>query len=183
MFNIFAYLRNKREQKRRRARLAILSSVFSGMERLEKRGLLLWEQKTRRLFIAEPLAIVFVAQGLKTWRTFLNNLYLYQTYRLQQKQWNDHIINEQAKAVRRRKAQVTILTKAEVERIRRATADKIMPEDIPLPTISPFEFFILTDDADDQAKARITWVGEYDPDTEILDMAAWEEVKHAIQKK
>ena len=173
------------------------------MQRLEKGGLLTWEEKTRRLFIAQPLAIVMLAQGYDRWRNFLNNVFLYHMYNLQNKQWQDYVLDEQAKAVRQRRSEVTILTKAETERIRRTVRDNIPADAVPLLPIKPFEFFIIAETAAPAAaaqsspadtvsagsasgeipaipRAEITWVGEYDPDTATLDMAEWSTIKHLL---
>ena len=73
-----------------------------------------------------------------------------------------------------------MLTKAEVERIRRTTADGISMQDVDLPTIQPFEFFVVQDVVGD--KATVLWVGTYDLDTDVLDMAEWDSVRRAIDK-
>lgn len=186
--NIFAKIREKRAQKAQLRRFGQFANVFASLQRLEKSGLLAWEAKSRRLFIAQPLAVVMLAQGYDRWRNFLNNVFLYHMYNLQNRQWQDHIINEQAKAVRQRKKEVVVLTKAETERIRRAVRDNIPAEAVELPPIKPSEFFIIADTAtvtdaspSEQPKAEITWVGEYDPDTGTLDMAEWKDIKHVIK--
>ena len=179
--NIFARIRERREQRHQLARYRQFTQTFADVQKLERSHLLIWEQKHRRLFIAEPLAIVMLAQGAEAWRHFLNNIYLYQMHRLQTKQWEDHVRDEEVKAVRKRKREVAVLTKAETERIRRAVRDDITADAVPLPPIEAFEFYILADAADDPQHARITFVGEYDPDTELLDMVEWKQVKHAIE--
>lgn len=180
---LLSRLRARRQQRADLRRLRDFSSVFASLTKLERSGLLAWEAKSRRLFIAQPLAIVMLAQGFDCWQNFLNNVFLYLSYKLQQQQWHDYILDEQAKAVRQRKKEVVVLTKAETERTRRAVADRINSSDISLPPIEAFEFFILTDSADDQAKAQIIWVGEYNPDTGALDMAEWDTIKHALEQQ
>ena len=143
--NIFQKWRARRTNKAQLQRLHTFASTFASMQRLEKGGLLTWEEKTRRLFIAQPLAIVMLAQGYDRWRNFLNNVFLYHMYNLQNKQWQDYVLDEQAKAVRQRRSEVTILTKAETERIRRTVRDNIPADAVPLLPIKPFEFFILAE--------------------------------------
>ena len=204
--NIFQKWRARRTHKAQLQRLHTFASTFASMQRLEKGGLLTWEEKTRRLFIAQPLALVMLAQGYDRWRNFLNNVFLYHMYNLQNKQWQDYVLDEQAKAVRQRKSEVTILTKAETERIRRTVRDNIPADAVPLLPIKPFEFFIIAETAAPAAaassspadtvsagsasgeipaipRAEITWVGEYDPDTATLDMAEWSTIKHLLNEK
>lgn len=209
--NIFQKWRDRRAHKAQLQRLHTFASTFASMQRLEKGGLLTWEEKTRRLFIAQPLALVMLAQGYDRWRNFLNNVFLYHMYNLQNKQWQDYVLDEQAKAVRQRRSEVTILTKAETERIRRAVRDNIPADAVPLLPIKPFEFFIIAETAAPPAaapapsgsnagdsssaafpspsptpaipRAEITWVGEYDPDTATLDMAEWSTIKHLLNEK
>ena len=201
--NIFQKWRARLTNKALLQRLHTFASTFASMQRLEKGGLLTWEEKTRRLFIAQPLAIVMLAQGYDRWRNFLNNVFLYHMYNLQNKQWQDYVLDEQAKAVRQRRSEVTILTKAETERIRRTVRDNIPADAVPLLPIKPFEFFILAETVAPAAaapsspadtvsagsasgeipaipRAEITWVGEYDPDTAVLDMAEWSTIKHLL---
>ena len=201
--NIFQKWRARRTNKAQLQRLHTFASTFASMQRLEKGGLLTWEEKTRRLFIAQPLAIVMLAQGYDRWRNFLNTVFLYHMSNLQNKQWQDYVLDEQAKAVRQRRSEVTILTKAETERIRRTVRDNIPADAVPLLPIKPFEFFILAETVAPAAaapsspadtvsagsasgeipaipRAEITWVGEYDPDTAVLDMAEWSTIKHLL---
>ena len=179
--NIFASLRARREQRHQLARYSQFTQTFAAVQKLERSHLLIWEQKHRRLFIAEPLAIVMLAQGSESWRHFLNNIYLYQMHRLQTQQWEDHVRDEEVKAVRKRKREVAVLTKAETERIRRSVRDNIPADAVPLPPIEAFEFDILADAPDDAQHAHITSMGACDPDTELLDMVEWKQVKHAIE--
>lgn len=172
--------REHRQEKRRLKLLSNLSKTFAVFDKLKNNGFMYWSEKERRLYLSEPLALYYVAQGAIHWKTFLNNLYGYLVYKQQQKQWQDYIIDAQTKAVRKRKSEVAMLTKAEVERIRRAVADSISMQEVELPPIRPFEFFIIKDAV--EYKAEITWVGTYNPETDILDMAEWTEVKRAIDK-
>lgn len=206
--NLIKKFLERRAQKAQLRRFGLFAHTFASLQRLEKGGLLEWEPKMRRLFIAQPLAIVMLAQGYDRWRNFLNNVFLYHMYNLQNCQWQDHIINEQAKAVRQRKKEVAVLTKAETERIRRAVRDNMPVEAVELPPIKSFEFFIIADTAtvpdtsaagpvlgdsvaedfrafhsgypESSPRAEITWVGEYDPDTGSIDMAEWASIKHVL---
>ncbi len=173
--------RERRQEKKRLLFLSRLSKVFAMFDKLKKHGMIFWNGKERRLYISEPIALFYIVQGAVRWKTFLHNLYVYQVYKLQQKRWDDYVLDCQTKAVRKRRSEVALLTKAEVAGIRRATVESISINDVPFPPVQPFEFFIIHDAAED--KADISWVGTYDPETDILDMAEWDTVKRAIDKK
>lgn len=181
-FNFVKRWREHRAERKQRKRLGELSGVFGSMEKLFKSGLLAWNQKERRLYIAEPIAVVMIGQGWERWRNFLNNVYLYQMNLLLQEQWNSYVISEQNKAVKKRRQEVVILPKSEAERIRRAVRDNIQPDAVKLPPIETFEFFVIADVVDDAARKAISYVGEYDPDTEALVMAPWEDVRVAVEQ-
>lgn len=186
MFGFWKRWREKRAAKKKRKDMVQTSRVFGYLEQLFMSNMLIWNARERRLFIAEPLAVVFIGQGWDRWRNFLNNAYLYMVWKLQNEKWEEHARELEQAAIRERKAQVVVLPKAEAERIRRAVRAGLQPGAVQLPPIESFEFFVLADRTDDEHREAIAYVGEYDPDTRKLEMVAWEEVKDAVtnlQKK
>lgn len=181
--SIFKKIQSRRADRKNRARLQELSKAFATFDNFVQSNLLYWDPRNRRLFIAEPLAIVYIGQGLKAWRNFLNNVFLWETNKLQQSQWQEYIMSAQAKAVRERRATGYHPNKAEVERIRRAVSDNISSTSVELPPIKPFEFFIIWDSVNDPKRKDILWVGQYDPDTQAVDMAEWSDVQAAVQQQ
>jgi len=172
-----------REHRKRKADLKDLhqtASVFGSLETLMTKGLLAWNQQERRLYVAEPLAIVMLGRGADHWQRFLNNTYLYLMNKLMAEAWDKHVRDEQRKAVNERVAQGVKVNPGELDRIRRAVREQIESDAVQPPKIEPFEFFVINDHAEGDAKAAITYVGEYNPDTENFVMAAWDDVKLAI---
>ena len=180
--NIFKKWREYRAAKRKKKELRQTSRVFGHIEQLTKSHMLIWELKDRRLFIAQPLAMVMLSRGTEAWRNFLNNVYLYHVFCLQQQQWDQYVLDLQRKAVAERVASGIKVKPGELDRIRRAVRDGINKDGVSLPPIEAFDFYIIADNASGDAQAEITFVGEYNPETRLFDMASWEEVKAAVQE-
>ena len=172
--------RKRREQKQALKDLQQTASVFGSISVLYEKGLLAWNQKERRLYVAEPLAIYMIGRGREHWSRFLNNVYLHQVNDLIHDAWEQKVRDEQRKAVSARVATGQKVNNGELDRIRRAVREQLQPDMVTVPKIEPFEFFVLTDNVEGDAKAAIVYVGEYNPDTENFVMAAWEDVRAAL---
>ena len=72
------------------------------------------------------------------------------------------------------------LTRNDIDRIRRARRAEIAQSDMKPPRVEGFEFFIIRDTTD--AQPDIVAVGHYDPDTEQIEMATWQEVKLLLEQ-
>lgn len=186
--NIFKKMRDKREQKAQLKKLSKYSNIFGTLETLHAHHLLTWDAKARRLYIAEPVAVVMLSQGTIGWENFLQNVWQWTFFKEQQAAWETFFREEEIKAVQEHKKHVAMLTKAEAERIRRARRDEILAEDLETPKVEGFELFVLGDAADkpseetDGTVAGIIAVGEYNPESGELSMAMWDEVKEAVEK-
>lgn len=185
--------RNKSEKLRTDA-----SQVFATLETMEKKGLLLWDTKNRRLFIAEPLAILMI-QKEQGWIAFLQNVAYWQYYKEVQDSWDSYIRNEELKAVRRAKRKYAMLTKKDIERIRRQRRSEVQEDEKNAIEIKPFELFILGDNyegsclqvsdettntAKDSKEAtnHVVAVGDYNPITQQVNMALWKDVQSALRE-
>ena len=71
------------------------------------------------------------------------------------------------------------LSREDIDRIRRARRAEIAQSDMPAPKVQPFEFFCVRDTKDVQA--QVVFVGHFDPDTDQIDMATWEDVQRLMQ--
>lgn len=161
-----------------------MSFVFAYMRKMQDNGLLLWQERNRRLLIAQPLAVLMMKDE-KTWRNFIDNCYLWQSYNLMLEAHNKALNNLESKAIREAKKKYAVLTKADTERIRRAVRDEYTGSGISA-KINAFEFYVIADttnpmprtnEDDAQEKGGIVVVGSYDPDTEKLEIASWDEIK------
>lgn len=171
--------------------------VFATLRKMEKQGLLLWDTKHRRLFIAEPLAVIMI-QREEGWKNFLQNVAYWQYFKCEQESWDSYIRNEELKAVRAAKRKYAMLTKKDIERIRRQRRSEIQSEDKPNVGIKPFELFIIGDQyegsylqvskenaekvkSSKEAANHIIAVGDYDPNTRKVNMGMWEDVQNALK--
>jgi len=71
------------------------------------------------------------------------------------------------------------LSRDDIDRIRRARRAEIAQSDMPAPKIQPFEFFCVRDTKDKEA--QVVFVGHFDPDTDQIDLATWEDVQRLMQ--
>ena len=192
--NILQKWRDRRAQKRKLRELATVSSTFATLDRLMASGLLSWQPKTRQMLIAEPLATIFM-QTAEKWQAFIQNLYRWTYYQQCQEAWEKFFEREELKAVRlamedgRSKMeegktstishQPSAISREDIDRIRRARRAEIAQSDMPAPKVQPFEFFCVRDTKDKEA--QVVFVGHFDPDTDQIDMATWEDVQRLMQ--
>ena len=188
--NILQKWRDRRAQKRKLRELTTVSQTFATLDRLMASGLLSWQPKTRQMLIAEPLATIFM-QTAEKWQAFIQNLYRWTYYQQCQEAWEKFFEREELKAVRDAMANPTPdpspkregggqpLSREDIDRIRRARRAEIAQSDMPAPKIQPFEFFCVRDTKDKEA--QVVFVGHFDPDTDQIDLATWEDVQRLMQ--
>lgn len=175
--------KERRAQKQQLRSLSQFASAFGSLDKLEASGMMVWDMKSRRLFIEQPLALVMLRTA-ESWQNFIQNCYLWLYYREVQTAWESFMLDEELKAVRKAKEKSKRqLKRSDVERIRRARRDEILQSDMEPPKIEPFEFFIVrpaaevpdNQDANDPI-GHLVAVGHYDPATEQMEMALWSDV-------
>lgn len=176
--NPFSYFsKKKREQRKKLKELRQFSSVFTTLDRLEQSGLLTFDAKSRRLFIAQSLAVLMMRDA-QSWVNFIQNVYLWLYYQQAQQSWSEHFLKEELAAVRKASVgenhETVQLSRADVERIRLAARQQVAESDIEPPKVEPFEMFIVEDTVD--AKPRIIAVGYFDPETNAQELAPWSEI-------
>ena len=182
MKNPFKWWRERRKDKNDLKRTQSMITMFSHVEKLKKSGMISWDPRTRRVFLAEPIAVTMLALGSAKWRNFLANVNLYQVYMLQQEAWEVYFRQVEIEAVKAARKKYAILPKAEIARIKRAAREGVDLSDIEPPKLSKFEFFILGDSVQDAKKKVVEWVGEFNPDTNECVMAEWNDVKLAVER-
>jgi len=181
--SIFTYFSKKRREQRRKLKeLKQFSSKFTTLDRLEQSGLLVWDQKQHRLFIAQSLAVLMMKDA-QSWVNFLTNVFQWLYYQQAQQSWNDHFLKEELAAVRKASVgenhQTVQLSRADVERIRLAARQQVAESDIEPPKVEPFEMFIVEDTVD--AKPRIIAVGYFDAESGNTELAPWSEVEPLVR--
>lgn len=182
--SIFKYFTQKRREQRKKLKeLKQFSSTFSTLDRLEQSGLLTFDSKSRRLFIAQSLALLMMKDA-ESWVNFITNVYQWLYYQQAQEAWNAHFLKEELAAVRKASVgeghQTVQLSRADVDRIRLAARQQVAESDIEPPKVEPFEMFIVEDTVD--AKPRIIAVGYFNPETNDMELAPWSDVEPLLQK-
>lgn len=172
--------REYRKEQKRRKQQAHMAGIFGNIQILMDKKLLFWEGAKRRLYIAEPLALVMLGKGRTAWCNFLQNLYLHRSFQLQLEANEKRIQEAQSKAVKDRVSTGVPVKTGEMDRIRRAVRDGFEHEVSPVEKIETFEFVVIEDHPQGDAHAKVTIVGEYNPETNMIDMAPWEDVQAAI---
>ena len=192
MRSLFSKWQSRRQQKKQLRELADLSKVFNTVSKMEQSGLMAWDARSRRLFIEQPLALLMMTDS-RRWHNFIQNCYLYYYYKQSQEAWQKFMQEEELAAVRRYHATASRqLTRADIERIRRARRDEIMKDDMQPPAVEGFEFFIVTPPdlhtepplhqqggvgGESSPAGRLVAVGHFDPETEQMEIAPWSEVQ------
>ena len=182
--SIFTYFTKKRREQRRKLKeLKAFASGFSTLDRLEQSGLLTFDAKQRRLFIAQSLAVLMMRDA-ESWVNFVNNVYQWLYYQQAQEAWNAHFLKEELAAVRKASVdenhQTVQLSRPDIERIRLAARQQVAESDMEPPKIEPFEFFIVQDTTD--AAAKLIAVGYFNPETNDMELAPWSEVEPLLKK-
>lgn len=190
--NPFTYFSKKRREQRKKLKeLRQFSSVFTTLDRLEQSGLLTFDAKSRRLFIAQSLALLMMKDA-ESWVNFITNVYQWLYYQQAQEAWNAHFLKEELAAVRKASQatkehqpssvshQPSSLSRDDVERIRLAARQQVAESDIEPPKVEPFEMFIVEDTVD--AKPKIIAVGYFDPETNDMELAPWSEIAPLLKK-
>lgn len=192
--SLFTWFSRRRINRRKLRELSQTASVFRTLQRLSDSGILAWDQQQRHLFIDSSLALVMMTNA-DTWRTFLQNVYLWQYSRLCDQAWAEYMQHEELAAVRaaigdgssrdsersHKNRPLGELSRADIDRIRHARRREIAFSDMEPPKVEPFEFFIIPSSTAPTVEPIA--VGHYDPDTESLEMAPWQDVKPLLKKE
>ena len=182
--SFLSFFRRKKRERNALASVKNYASAFAYLNTLRDSGLLLWQERNRRLFIMQPLAILMM-RNAESWRNFLTNCYLWQSYALMLEAHEHAIHRLEGKAIREAKKQYAVLTKADTERIRRGVREQYEASNAPA-KIEAFEFYVIadnphpiprTEEQDAEQRGDITLVGVFNPDTQQLEQVPWDEVR------
>lgn len=200
--SIFDFLsKRKRKEKRERKELAQTCKNFKTLELLQKKGLILWDEQKRRLFLEQPIAMVMMASE-KKWRAFLQNCFAWIYYQECQSAVDAYMLDEELKAVRKAKKVCNTLNMRDIQRIKSARRSEIAFSDIEgkAPKVQPFEFFVIRENSEAVPVSKnhggagddtegivpggeLLCVGQYNPTAQNFDIALWSDVKNFLQQK
>lgn len=182
--SFLSFFRRKKRERNALASVKNYASAFAYLNTLRDSGLLLWQERNRRLLIMQPLALMMM-RNAESWRNFLTNCYLWQSYNLMLEAHNHAILRLESEAIRKAKRQYAVLTKADTERIRRGVREQYEASNAPA-KIEAFEFYVIadnphpiprTEEQDAEQRGDITLVGVFNPDTQQLEQVPWDEVR------
>ena len=168
---IFRRLNQWRKSRKQLKQLHDIGSVFHALDAMEKGGMLSFDTKNRRLFIEEPLALIMMAGGAEKWTNFIQNCFTWLYHRQCTEAWKAYILKEELDAVR-------IATKNEFFVVRAVSNDAAAK---PQPTENG------ESGGANKRKAvpagEILAVGHYEPETEQLELGAWEDVSLYLNRE
>ena len=162
------FLERRQEKKELRETLRVLR-MYAWLEKMFDSGVLHYDSDNRRLVMEQSLAVLLMQRGAEGWVNAVREIYRYVHFRLTQKAWDDYMHREEVKAVRNALNQGGNLNRDDIERIKSARRMEIAQTDMKPPKVEAFEFFVVS-------VGVIRLVGHYDPQTEHMDLASWEEV-------
>ena len=140
-----------------------------------------FDDKAHRLFITQPLAVVLMANGADGWVNSIHAIYQYTYWRTSQQAWDDYMQKEELTAVRKALAKDSKLQRMDIDRIKWSRRQEIALSDMQPPKMEPFEFFIIPNST--EGKVEPLAVGYYDPNTEKMEVATWDEVKSLLKNQ
>ena len=179
MWNFFK--RNK--QKKQLREIRDLATLFGILDQLSNRGNIYWKEKDNILLVEERLALLKMAEGKEGFQRFLEQVAIWQNYKLIAAAYEQHVLEVETEAVRNAQKDNPSLTNADIYRIRqnaRTMMSEINPES--LDVIREFDIMIIRSTAPSakdatQENGQLLAVGHFDG-TQV-QMAIDDDVKHA----
>ena len=183
MWNFFK--RNK--QKKQLREIRDLATLFGILDRLSNRGNIYWKEKDNILLIEERFALLKMAEGKEGFQRFLEQVAIWQNYKLIAAAYEQHVLGVETEAVRHARKDNPDLTNADIYRIRqnaRTTMSEIKPES--LDVIREFDIMAIRSTSPSAKDAthengQLLAVGHFDG-TQV-EMAMYEDVKHALHNE
>jgi hypothetical protein len=176
----------KPQKKKTEKELRDLSATFSILDTFEKCEALYWQRKGKALLVSEVLGRLKLAEGRDGFLRFLNQVSMWQNYRLLAEAYESLRLKVETEAVRKARTQFAMLTKADMQRIRqnaRENMEMIPPER--LDYIKEFDIFILRAGAPSaelatEENGQLLAIGHFDG--EKVEMAMYDDVKYNLFK-
>jgi len=176
--NLWKWWKDRRKQKQALKQQHDLLQTWQWVERLFQCGMLSFDDKSHRLYIMQSLAVLLMAKGVEGWVNSIHAIYQYTYWRTSQKLWEEFMQKEELAALREAIDKNPKLLRADIERIKWSKRQSIDFSDMQPPKVEPFEFFIIPDST--EAAVEPLAIGTYDPNTEEMEIATWNEVKSLL---
>lgn len=173
-------------QKKKTEELCDLIAICSILDKFEKFGVIHWQRKNKVLLIEESLGILKLAEGRDGFLRFLNQVSMWQNFRLLTEANEALRLKVETEAVRKAQAQSAMIAKADLQRIRqnaRENMEMTPPEQ--LDCIKEFDIFILRAGAPSaelatEENGQLLAIGHFDG--EKVEMAMYDDVKYNLFK-
>ena len=183
LFNIF------RRRKKKPTTQEQVRQVFNTLAQLEQSRLLLYDRKSKRLYIEHPLAAM-MAKDETSWLHFMQNCWLWINCRMAEDAWQNYILSEEQKAVHRARKRFPKMTANDIDRVKRARRKEIGMGELTPPQTDGFEFFIIRETTEPKADGgmavpggEVYAVGTYNADDDNWQSAPWKDVKRLLEKQ
>lgn len=176
----------KNQKKKTEKELRDLSATFSILDTFEKCEALYWQRKGKALLVSEVLGRLKLAEGRDGFLRFLNQVSMWQNYRLLAEAYEALRLKVETEAVRKAQAQFAMLTKADLQRIRQNARENMeMTPPKQLDCIKEFDIFILRAGAPSaelatEENGQLLAIGHFDG--EKVEMAMYDDVKYNLFK-
>lgn len=163
--------------------IVTITEIF---KKFEQHGLVSWRLKDKVLLIEESLALVNMTGGREAFQKFLDQAAMWQNARLISDGYEAYRIKVETDAVRQAEKNFSVLTKADIARIRQhARREMRMLPLEELDYIKEFDIFIIRSHAPSAQNAdpmsnELLAVGHYDG--KKVEMALYKEIKHNLIK-
>ena len=126
------------------------------------------------------MAVLMMANGADGWVNSVHAIYQYTYWRKAQQSLEEYMQKEELAAVRKALAKNSKLQRMDIDRIKWSRRQEIALSDMQPPKVHPFEFFIIPNST--EAVVDPLAVGLYDPNTEKMEVATWDEVKALLKQ-
>lgn len=186
MINLF------KKKSAQRKTLVNITAAFAIIDEFVKRGLIHYQVKDRILLIEETLAIIQLRRGADGFKRFLEQVAMFQNFRLLQEAYETRRIALETEAVRQaRSVPGRVVTETDVNRIRQHAREQLAeidPSQLQDLITDSFDIMVIRADAPSASEAteengQLLALGHYDIKKEHLEMALYDDVKHNLEDK
>lgn len=173
-----------RRNNKRWKELHDLARMTAILDKLSRRGLISWREKDNILLIEESFVMLKLAEGRKGFLNFLNQVAVWQSFKLINEAYEAHRINVETAAVRKAQKQFVNLTKADIQRIRHEARSNMSELPIEkLDYVKEFDILVVRSSAPSAQEAteeggQLLALGHYDG--EKVEMAMYDDIKYIL---
>lgn len=151
--------------------------LFKTIETLEKKGAIIYDGKQGRVFIESYLAYYFFSLREDGFKNFIRNVCLYHSFLGAQMAYDEAVNNHLKDLVREAVGKGEVIDDVKLNRLRLMARDRLQIEEPETFQVKEIEFFIIQNDTQSD---EVIWVGTYNTDTDIINIASWEQIQRSL---